>query len=211
MGKKVVIIGAGGHAKVIADIVEKSGDTVYGFLDDKLPEGTIIANNKLFKVIGDFNKRFTLPITHQDLEFVIAIGDNKKRKEIAEKSVHNIKYYTAIHPSATIGLDVSIGEGTVVMANSCINTSATIGRHCIINTGSIIEHDNVLEDYVHISPNATLAGTVKVGERTHIGISATVKNNIEICEECIIGAGAVVVKDIKEKGTYVGVPARRMH
>ena len=147
--KQVVIIGAGGHAKVIADIILKSGDKVYGFLDDKLEEGTIIANNKNLKVIGDFNSRFSLPVTrkNENLEFIIAIGDNKKRKEIAEKSNPDIKYYTAIHPTANIGMDVKIGEGTVIMANACINSSAQIGKHCIINTGAIIEHDNKIGDY----------------------------------------------------------------
>lgn len=210
MPKQVVIIGAGGHAQVIADIIQESGDIVYGFLDDNLKKETVIANDERLKVIGDFNTRFTLPITHPELEFIIAIGDNKRRKEIAEKNVPNMKYYTAIHPSANIGINVSIGEGTVIMANACINASANIGKHCIINTGAIIEHDNQLEDYVHISPNATLCGTVKVGELTHIGAGATVKNNINIISHCTVGAGAVVVKDIKEEGTYVGVPAKLM-
>lgn len=210
MPKQVVIIGAGGHAQVIADIIQESGDIVYGFLDDNLKKGTVIANDERLKVIGDFNTRFTLPITHPELEFIIAIGDNKRRKEIAEKNVPNMKYYTAIHPSANIGINVSIGEGTVIMANACINASANIGKHCIINTGAIIEHDNQLEDYVHISPNATLCGTVKVGELTHIGAGATVKNNINIISHCTVGAGAVVVKYIKEEGTYVGVPAKLM-
>lgn len=208
MCKNVVIIGAGGHAKVIADIIQKSGDVIFGLLDDNLEEGTIIDNNNNLKVIGDLNKRFTLPITHPDLEFVIAIGGNKRRKEIAEKNVPNMKYYTAIHPTANIGMDVSIGEGTVIMANACINSSAKVGKHCIINTGAIIEHDNKIEDYVHISPNATLCGTVTIGENTHIGAGAIIKNNIEIASDCIIGAGAVVVKNIKETGTYIGVPAK---
>lgn len=208
MSKEVVIIGAGGHAKVIADIIQKSGDIVYGFLDDKLKEGTNICNRQELKVIGDFNKRFTLPVTHKNLEFIVAIGDNNRRKEIVKNNVPNIKYYTAIHPSANIGIDVTIGEGTVIMANATINSSAFIGKHCIINTGAIVEHDNVLEDYVHVSPNATLCGTVKIGEATHIGAGATVKNNTNVVGNSIIGAGAVVVKNIDKNGIYMGVPAK---
>ena len=204
MRKKVVIIGAGGHAKVIADIIEKSGDEIVGFLDDNKEIGTTIINE--YKVLGDLNNRFTMAVTKENLEFIIAIGDNKKREEISHSP--NLKFYTAIHPSAQIGLDVRIEEGTVIMANSCINSSAKIGKHCIINTGAIIEHDNIIEDYVHISPNATLGGTVKIGESTHVGIGSIVKNNITICKNCTIGAGAVVVKNILEEGTYVGVPAR---
>ena len=204
MHKKVIIIGAGGHAKVIADIIEKSGDEVVGFLDDNKENGANVIKN--YKVIGGSNNRFAMAITKENVEFVIAIGDNQKRKEISNSP--NLKFYTAIHPSAQIGLDVRIEEGTVIMANSCINSSAKIGKHCIINTGAIIEHDNIIEDYVHISPNATLGGTVKIGESTHVGIGSIVKNNITICKNCTIGAGAVVVKNILEEGTYVGVPAR---
>ena len=204
MRKKVVIIGAGGHAKVIADIIEKSGDEIVGFLDDNKEIGSTIINE--YKVIGDLNNRFTMAVTKENLEFIIAIGDNKKREEISHSP--NLKFYTAIHPSAQIGLDVEIQEGTVIMANACINSSAKIGKHCIINTGAIIEHDNIIEDFVHISPNVALGGTVKIGESTHVGIGSIVKNNITICKNCTIGAGAVVVKNIIEEGTYVGVPAR---
>ena len=96
------------------------------------------------------------------------------------------------------------------MANAVINPYASIGKHCIINTGAIVEHDNDLEDYVHISPNATLAGTVCIGRKTHIGVGACVKNNITIAGNVVVGAGAAVVKDITDAGVYVGVPARRM-
>ncbi len=205
MYKKVVIIGAGGHAKVIADIVEKLQDKLLGFLDDKLETGKKVICD--YKVLGKIEKCLQLQKQDENIEFIIAIGNNQVRKEISNK--YKLNYYTAIHPSAHIGLEVIIGEGTVVMANACINSSVKIGKHCIINTGAIIEHDNIIENYVHTSPNVALGGTVKIGEDTHIGIGATVKNNIEICNNCVIGAGAVVVKNIEEKGIYVGVPARK--
>ena len=96
------------------------------------------------------------------------------------------------------------------MANTCINPNTKIGKHCIINTGAIVEHDNIIDDYVHISPNATLCGTVKVGEYTHIGAGSVIKNSITITNNCIIGAGGVVVNNIEESGTYVGVPANKI-
>lgn len=207
MHKKVVIIGAGGHAKVIADIIEKSGDTVYGFLDDNKIIGEKVIKD--YRVLGKISECKYLQSDIKDLYFIIAIGDNYIRKCIYEK--YTLNYYTAIHPSCNIGIDVKIKEGTVIMANACINPSTTIGKNCIINTGAIVEHDNIIEDYVHISPNATLCGTVKVGTFTHIGAGAVIKNNIEITNDCIIGAGAVVVKNIEEKGTYVGVPAKKMN
>ncbi|HIX81308.1 MAG TPA: hypothetical protein H9980_04960 [Candidatus Erysipelatoclostridium merdavium] len=93
------------------------------------------------------------------------------------------------------------------MANAVVNPGASIGKHCIINTSAVVEHDNIIEDYVHISVGAKIAGTVHIGKRTWIGIGATVKNNISICNDCMIGASGVVVKDILIPGTYIGVPA----
>lgn len=202
MSKKVIIIGASGHGKVIADVVIKSGDKVVGFLDDGVEKGTIVAGIEVLGKTKDY-------VNFNDCEFVIAIGNPHIREKIADTIP--VKWYTAIHPTAVVAsLDIEIGEGTVVMANAVINSSAKIGKHCIINTGAIVEHDNVLDDYVHISPNATLAGTVVVGESTHIGVGACVKNNVSIIANCTIGAGAAVVNDITESGTYVGVPARKI-
>lgn len=210
MNKNVVIIGAGGHAKVIADIIDKSKDIVIGFLDDNKTKGDIIVKEEQYKVIGRIDDCRKIQLESPEIEFVIAIGNNKVRKQIAER-YENLKFYTAIHPSSQIALDVEIGEGTVVMANTSINTSVKIGKHCIINTGTIIEHDNILKDYVHISPNATLCGTVEIGGLTHVGAGATIRNNIKICDNCVVGVGSVVVKDIKQYGTYIGVPAMKFN
>lgn len=210
MSKDVAIIGAGGHAKAIANIIYKSGDNVKGFLDDNIEIGTIIIKERKYKVIGKINDVLNLNQMHPDLEFIIGIGNNDTRKKIAKQYEGMIKFYTAIDPSSQIALDVEIGKGSVVLANACINTSAKIGKHCIINTAAIIEHDNILEDYVHVSPNATLSGTVKVETMTHIGSGATVRNNINICNDCIIGAGAVVIKNIEKPGSYAGIPVKRL-
>lgn len=203
MNKNVVIIGASGHGKVIADIIIKSGDRAAGFLDDaeNLPES--ILGIPVLGRVRDFSK-------YEDCSFVIAIGSAKIRERISGMLDQKVQWYTAVHPAAVISsLGVEIGEGTVVMANAVINSGAHIGRHCIVNTAAVVEHDNVLEDYVHISPNAALAGTVTVGKRTHIGVGACVRNNLSICADCVIGAGGVVVKDIKEPGTYMGIPVRK--
>lgn len=209
MCKEVVIIGAGGHAKSIANVIYKAGDNVKGFLDDNIEAGTIIIKEKKCKVLGSIADALNLQEEFSNIEFIIGIGEVFKRKEVAERYENVLNFYTAIDPSSQIALDVAIGKGSVVLANTCINTATKIGKHCIINTAAIIEHDNVIEDYVHISPNATLSGTVKVGTMTHIGSGAAIKNNINICNNCIIGVGTVVVKDIKEPGVYVGDPARK--
>lgn len=202
MDKGIIILGAGGHAKVIADILIKRNESLIGFLDDNIPIGTKVLSD--YSVIG----RIDDCINFDDSYFIIGIGNNKIRKTIAENFTLN--WHTAIHPTAVIASGIKIGEGSVIMANSVINIDTKIGCHAIVNTASIVEHDDIIGDYVHISPNATLGGTVSVGEGSHIGIGAVVKNNINICNNCVIGAGGVVVKDLKKEGTYVGVPAREM-
>lgn len=198
MQNDVIILGAGGHAKVIADIVLKSGGHLAGFLDDN-KTGEILG----FPILGKLD---CIQEFKSTCSFVIGIGDNAVRKLIAEK--YDLCWYTAIHPTAVIGSKVAVGAGTVIMAGAIINPSTKIGDHCIVNTGAVIEHDNKISDYVHISPNATLCGTVTIGEMTHVGTGATIINNLSVTHDSIVGAGAVVVNDIKKPGTYVGIPAR---
>jgi sugar O-acyltransferase (sialic acid O-acetyltransferase NeuD family) len=200
--EKVMIIGASGHAKVIADVIIRSGDQLVGFLDDNTDLPDTIVGYPYLGTISEYRK-YTA-----DCSFVIGIGNNHIRRKIAESM--DVHWYTAIHPSALLAIDTEIGEGSVIMANAVINTSARIGKHCIINTGAVIEHDNEIGDYVHVSPSATLCGTVSVGEMTHIGAGATVKNNLAICGHTIIGAGGVVVRSIDTEGVYVGVPVHRL-
>lgn len=191
--KDVIIIGAGGHARVIADIVTAAGDRVLGHLDDNAP------------ALGKVKDYVNYPNAH----FIIGIGSAAVRQRIA-RQMAGVQWYTAIHPTAVIGSGVTIREGTAVMAHAVMNAGASIGAHCIVNTGAIVEHDNQIGDFAHISVGAKLAGTVTVGESSWIGIGAVVSNNLSICGGCMIGAGAVVVKSITEPGTYVGVPARRI-
>ena len=200
--KNVIILGASGHAKVIAEVINKSGDNVVGFLDDDLSlKGKIVyLDKKVLGTIDDINK-------YKDNYFIIGIGNNKIRKEISSK-YNDLKWYIAIHPSAIVAENVEIKEGTVIMPGVVINPGTVIGKHCIINTSSSIDHDNKIGDYVHISPGTHLAGRVTVGKSTWICIGVSVINNITIGCNDIIGAGAVVIKDILEDNkVYVGVPA----
>ncbi len=200
MNNRLILVGAGGHGKVVADIAMKCGYTEILFADDRTLD-TCMG----FPVIGPVSG---IPRWNDGkTDFVISIGNNAARKKIAE--CYDVNWVTLIHPSAQIGVGATIGKGTVVMACAAVNACASIGDHCIINTGAVVEHDNVLENYVHISPNAALGGTVFIGEETHIGIGATVINNVSVCANCTVGAGAVVTKNIPESGTYIGVPARK--
>ena len=198
---RLIIVGAGGHGKVIADNACKNGYTDISFVDDGAT-GTSMG----FPIVGTCAEIEKLNDGKTD--FIIGIGNNAVRKKIAEK--YAVNWIALVHPSAQIAMNVSIGKGTAVMAGAVINACVEIGEHCIINTGAIVEHDNVIQDYVHISPGATLGGTTHVGELTHVGIGATVINNIDICGSCVIGAGSAVVKDLQESGTYVGVPVRKI-
>lgn len=203
MMSEVVIIGASGHGKVVADCVLKSGDSIRGFLDDDSSTGTSFVGFPILDGVDNYKK-------YKDCKFIIAIGDSFVRERIVKK-LDSVSWYTAIHPSAVIsGIGVSIGDGSVVLANSVVNSNAKIGRHCIVNSGSIIEHDDFIGDFSHVSVGSCVAGTVNVGKHVWIGAGATVINNISICNDCMIGAGAVVVENINESGTYVGVPARRL-
>lgn len=198
--KKVMIIGASGHGKVIADIIHQSGDKVMGFLDDD-PTKKEIHQIPVLGKIEDIQKY------KNDFCFIIGIGDNQIRKEIAESNPA-LNYYTAIHPTAVIGEGVRVGNGTAVMAGVVINVDADIGEHCIINTAAVIEHDCIIGDYTHVSPQACLCGNVHVGEECHIGAGVTVINNLSICLKCTIGIGAVVVSNIEKQGIYIGNPAK---
>ena len=203
MYNKLMIIGAGGHGKVAADIAHKMQkyDEIL-FLDDNEETQECIG----FRVVGRIaDARDYI----EDSEFFIAIGNGKARKKLIEKlSAMGAKIACLIHPVAVIGSHVQVGQGTIVMAGAVLNPECTIGKGCIINTCASVDHDCKLGDYVHVAVGAHLGGTVEVGDDTWIGAGVIAKHGVKICGNCMIGAGAVVVKDIEESGTYVGVPAR---
>lgn len=209
--KEIVIIGAGGHAKVIIDIILQrkkiSNDNlvIKGILDDSFNEKE---KKDLFgiPIIGKVNKILEFP---SNIHYVIAIGNNGIRKKISQ-NYEKIKYITLIHPKAIIAENVSIEIGTVLMAGSIVNSDTKIGKHCIVNTGSIIEHDNLIKDYVHISPGATLCGGVIVEEETWIGARSTIIQGVRIGKKATIGAGSVTIKDVENFSTVVGIPAKNI-
>ena len=198
---QLIIIGASGHGKVIADIALKFGYETIAFLDDDTTATECVG----FPVVG----RFQDVDEYKDCDFIVAIGDPSIRCYMLE-SLIEYNVISLIHPNAIISRRVNIGRGTVVLAGAVINSDTTIGEGCIISTCASVDHDNRIGDFVHVAVGAHLCGTVVVGDRTWIGAGATISNNINICEDCFVGAGAVVVKDIFEKGTYVGVPARKI-
>lgn len=201
--KPILLIGNGGHAKVIKDIIKQSEHyTFAGYLDDNINEFHV-ENNIIYDRLENINNYAN------EYHFIIAIGNNEVRETIYNKVNLAIERYPIlIHPTASIGSNVVIGNGTVVMANTVINADTIIGRHSIVNTGAIVEHDNIISDFVHVSPNSTLTGGVSVGIKSQIGASATVIPQIKIGQNTIVGAGSTVVNDIGDNQIVVGTPAK---
>ncbi|RYI28781.1 acetyltransferase [Bacillus infantis] len=205
MKNNLIIIGASGHGKVVADIALKMNKwkSIF-FLDDDESLKTSMG----IEVIGKSNEAFKLL---NDYDISVGIGNNAIRDKLqTQLESKGANFPALIHPTAVIGEQVNIGSGTVVMAGVVVNCCTRIGKGCIINTGSTIDHDNVIGNFTHISPGVHLAGSVNVGQSTWIGIGSIVSNNVNIIRDCNLGAGTVVVIDIKEPGTYVGVPARKL-
>jgi|SRR5690606_20928832 len=205
MKNKLLIIGASGHGKVVADIALKMNKwQSIAFLDDDKS----IKSSMGLKVIGTSGDVFAYI---DEYEIFVGVGNNTTRQRILEMlETIGANIPVLIHPNAVIGSQVDIGNGTAVMAGAIINCCSNVGRGCIINTGSTIDHDNCIDDFVHISPGVHLAGSVKVGQGSWLGIGSVVSNNINITKGCKVGAGSVVVKDISEPGVYVGTPARKL-
>ena len=196
--EEVIIIGAGGHAKVLIDCLEQENQYKIAYVVDDNPALHEILGYKIQRP-NHFTSLFNHPM-------IIAIGNGATRKQIAD--TYQTHFITTIHPSAIFSKYAKVGEGSQVFASAIVNAGATIGKHCIINTGAIVEHDCFIHDFVHLSPHSSLAGGVTVGSSTHIGIGATVIENTTIGSNVIIGAGAVVVDDIPDNCTAIGIPAK---
>lgn len=193
------LFGASGHAKVIIDSLKASGKKISGLFDDNPNVKELLE----YHVSGPFDEDRL-----GDNELIISVGLNHIRKKIVEKLPENIHYGNAIHPSAIISPYASLGVGTVVMQGAIIQSSVFIGNHCIINTTSSVDHDCIIENYVHISPSATLCGAVSVGEGSQVGAGAVVIPGIKIGKWSLVAAGAVVLKDVPDNVLVLGNPAR---
>lgn len=197
---KLIIIGASGHGKVVADIAKLNGYSIIVFLDNDPNKKECCG----FPVLGNVSL-----LSELDGDLFIAIGNSKTRRILMEKNRNRI-FPVLMHPSAVIADSVMIEEGSVVMAGTVINSDVKIGKGVIVNTSSSIDHDCIIGDYVHVSVGSHICGTVHVGDNTWIGAGSIINNNINICSNVLLGSGTVVVKDIVETSTYVGVPAKKI-
>ena len=202
--KNLLIIGAGGHGKVVADIAEKMGcydNIVFADADESIKE---------CMSYPVFVEAHLDDLIYNEYDVFVAVGKSETREKIIKRLKDKGCFIpTLVHPRAIISGTVKLGEGTVVMAGAVINPDAKVGVGCIINTASSVDHDCEVGDFCHISVGAHLAGTVEIGAHTWIGAGACVNNNVTIAPGCMIGAGAVVIKTIENAGVYVGIPARQ--
>ncbi len=192
-----MIVGAGGHARVV--LAALSDSPVAGWVTPDDPEGTLIGG---LPVLGGDALLSSRPEPAH-----AAIGDNARRRAVVESAGRRV-WRAIVSPHALILGPVEIGEGAFIGARAVVQPGARIGRHAIVNTGAIVEHDGVVGDFAHIAPGAVLSGGVRVGDDTLIGAGAVVTPGISIGRDAVIGAGAVVVRDVPDGVTVVGNPAR---
>ena len=207
--EKLIVFGAGGHAKVVIDTVERQGSyEIAGLLDDDIQ----LKGSRFFgyEVLGT---RAALPeLRSRNLHVaIVAIGDNRARAAVAAfLAQQGWRFATAIHPGASIGRGAEIGPGSVVMAGCVVNADAHLGAHAIINTGATIDHDCQIADSVHIAPGCHLCGGVQVGQSSLLGAGTTVTPGIHIGSNVVVGAGSAVIHDVADEAKVSGVPARTM-
>lgn len=203
MSGPLVVFGAGGHGKVVCDILLECGETVAGFLDDgKKPGDRILLDYAVLGGMDWLRKNPTASVA-------LGIGANRAREKIADACRElGVALKTAIHPRAIVSRTALVEEGVVVMALAVINADARIERGTIINTAAVIEHDCAVGPFAHISPNAALAGNCTVHARAHLGIGAAMLPGTSIGEDATVGGGALVARDIEARRVATGVPAR---
>lgn len=204
----LLIIGAGGHGKVVADTAMRMGkwDNI-AFLDDRYPEITSVLH---FPVLGKVDESLPFQGTYQDV--VVAVGDNRLRVELIRRFLGcRFRLPIIIHPQAFVSRFSDIGHGSVVFAQAAINAGAAAGIGCIINTGATVDHDCLLGCGVHVSPGVHIAGEVKIGDYTWLGIGSTIIQRCSIGSNVTVGAGAAIIKDVPNDVTTVGVPGRLLH
>ena len=202
INRPIIVLGSGGHAKVLIEALHQSGLHVIGITDPIMPESSNILG---VKVLGNDDVVFNY--SPDEVLLVNGIGDmpgtdlrSKLNNCMEEKG---FQFTTVIHPSAVIASDVVIDKGTQIMAGVVIQPGVKIGLSCIINTGTNVDHDCVINDYCHLAPGVTLSGNVAIGKRSHIGTGASIIQGVSIGENSIIAAGSIIYKDIPANTKYI--------
>jgi sugar O-acyltransferase (sialic acid O-acetyltransferase NeuD family) len=202
--EKIIVFGAGGHAKVVIDVIERQAKYSIGFVYDTDPTKKNIMG---YPILHDFER-----LKEQGLfQGIIAVGHNWSRSQLRQRidvQLPGFSYVTAIHPNTSIGRNVKIGVGTVIMSGCCINSETHIGSHCIINTCTSLDHENIVEDFGNVSPGVTTGGKVKIGEYCFIGLGVNIIQKTNVGAHSVIGAGSLVIKELKDKVLAYGTPCK---
>jgi sugar O-acyltransferase (sialic acid O-acetyltransferase NeuD family) len=210
VSKPVLVIGGGGHGRVVLDTLHLCGVAVRGICDPALPCGDLGPFG--VRVLG--NDEAVAGFDPKEVDLVNGVGSIEStvaRRQVFETfSTRGYRFAVVVHPSAIVAADVALAEGAQVMAGAIIQPGTTIGRNAIINTGARIDHDCRIADHVHIAPGATLSGGVMVGEGTHIGVAAAVIQSVKLGRNCMIGAGAVVTRDVPDQTRLVTPTSRSL-
>jgi sugar O-acyltransferase (sialic acid O-acetyltransferase NeuD family) len=209
---RVVVIGGGGHGSVVIDIIEKLPQfTLVGILDSKLTPGT---HHLDYEVLGPPEAIQELVKNYNIQGVIIAVGDNWIRSKLVsaiQATDPTIQFPAAIHHTAQIGKNVSIGQGTVVMAGVVVNTNSKIGDFCILNTNCSLDHDSRVGDFVSFAPKSCTGGGATIGNYSAICLGTNVVDRITIGEHTVIGAGSTVLHDQPSCIVSYGTPARKTH
>ncbi len=210
--RRLLIWGAGGHGRVVADLARALGYTIVGYIDrDEARVGDAVEPGGARVVIGE--RAFVEAVAAgaeypgHDADVAVAIGDNAVRLAcVASLGAHHVP--ALVHPTAVCSDSATVGAGTVVLPRAVVNAAARVGAAVIVNSGAIVEHDCTVGDGAHLSPGSILTGGVRVGARAWVGAGATVIPLVTVGDDAVVGAGAVVIRDVPPGATVVGNPAR---
>lgn len=207
MSRPVLVVGAGGHAKVVVDVLRSAGWQVQAVFDDDASRHGAAFHGAV--IVGGIAAIPDYAVQHGVTHFIVALGANALRLQIAARlEAAGLQAISAVHASVVLGRGVEIGVGTVLMPGVCINADTRIGRHVIINTRATVDHDCHIADGVHLGPGSVLCGGVSIGRAVLVGAGASLIPGMSVGEGACVGAGAAVVTAVAAGFTVAGVPAR---